>query len=212
MDLVLIALAVGAGVDHRRVSLLAVSLFLPWVVLGMIAMVVWAGARQGGNRAALFCDGVASELRSGSSLRQALSGSATAVGLPSVAAEVDSGDLTDLGVVTAAEFPAIAAELAITVESAARTGVSAADLFDEVGTLAIAHEEIRREIRVASAPARAAAGIFAGVPLVYLGWRWASGDLAAMFANSQQRSIAFGGLALFVVGLLGVGLVMWRAR
>lgn len=212
MDLVLLALAIGVGVDGRRVSLLAASLYLPWAVMGMIAIILWVGSRERGNPASVFCEGVASELRSGSSLRQALASSATAVGSVALAAQAESGDLTGLGALAAIEFPAIARELAITVESAARTGASSADLFDEVGSLAIAHEEIRREVRIASAPARAAAALFVGVPLLYLGWKWGSGDLGDLLASPQQRSIASIGLALYLVGLFGVGLVMWRAR
>lgn len=212
MYLVLIALAVVAGVDRRRVALLVVCLYLPWLLAGVIVYLISLRSRDRVNRAALFCDGVASELRSGSSLRHAVAAAATAVEAHSLAAESGSVGPTQLGGLVAAQFPVIGRELALTVTRAARTGGSAADLFDEIGSLAIAHEEIRREISMASAPARAAAGMFVGAPLIYLGWRWGSGDIAAILSSPEQRTIAGGGLGLFLSGLLGAGIVMWRAR
>lgn len=212
MDLLLIALAVASGVDRSRVAFLACCLYLPWLLLGVIALLISTRPRHRVNRAALFCHGVASELRSGSPLRQALSTSAGAVGAPLLAGRSRDEDLAELGGVVAEEFPLIGRELAVTVARAAHTGGPTADLFDEIGSLAIAHEEIRREVRVASAPARAAAVLFVGIPLVYLGWRWGSGDLAALLATPEQQSIAGVGLTLFLVGLLGAALVMWRAR
>jgi hypothetical protein len=94
-------------------------------------------------------------------------------------------------------FPVIGEELRLTVLTAARAGSGSAALFDEMGSLALAKSEIRREVRVATAPGRVTALVLLGAPLTYL--------------FSQQRTVALAGMGLFLTGLGAAGLVMWRA-
>jgi len=108
-------------------------------------------------------------------------------------------------------FPSIARELELTIVAAARAGSDAAGLFDEIGSLAIAQSEIRREIQVATAPGKATALVLLGAPLVYLVGQTASGRLGSHLASSQQRLVAMVGLGLFLLGLSVACLVLWRA-
>jgi len=108
-------------------------------------------------------------------------------------------------------FPAIGEELRLTVISAARSGSRAADLFDEIGSLAIAQSEIRREVRIATAPGRATAMLLVGAPMAYLLTRVGSGGLDSLLESSQQRAAVLAGLALFGFGAVWAVVVAWKA-
>ncbi len=209
MDLALLALAVGLGVEPRRMAVLALSLYLPLLMAALLLLVAWLRRKAAVDRAADFCDGIASDLRAGMSLSQSVASAAVAVGAGSLLEGVAHGHRLDA--LVAAEFPSVGRELAATLAGAAGSGGAAADLFDELSSLAIAHEEIRREVRMAAAPARAAATLFVVTPLLYLGWRWTSGDLTLLLVENQQRIAGVVGLGLLLTGVLGVALVMWRA-
>lgn len=207
-----LASAFASGVDPRRLALLAGAIHLP-VVVGVVIAVHWFKSRhEDSNEPALFCEGVASELRAGAALRDALATAATSVRSPSISVGDSPGSsISEVAAQVAEAFPSIEEELRLTVMAAARSGSDAAALFDEIGSLAIAQSEIRREIRVAAAPARATALVLLGAPLVYLISQMGSAGLAAHLASSEQRVAALLGLGLFVLGLALACLTMWRA-
>jgi Flp pilus assembly protein TadB len=211
-ELALLGVAVGLGVGPTRVVLLGLSLYCPWVVVGAAALVVMRSARETDLRPALFSGSVAAELRSGSSLRQALAASARSVDMPELAEAALGSDLDTLGSTVARRFPGVGPELELTVARVSRSGASAAELFDEIAAMAIAQTELRREMRVATAPARATAGVLLGAPMAYLGWRLASGDLLALLAAPQQRGPALAGLSLLLIGMIVAALTLRRAR
>jgi hypothetical protein len=91
-------------------------------------------------------------------------------------------------------------------------GSRSADLFDEIGSLAIAQAEVVHEVRVASAPARATALVFVGAPTAYLIVQARSDRLARLLVHPEQRVVTLMGLALFTTGLLVAGILAWRAR
>lgn len=205
--LVLLAIAFALGVDPRRLALLASAVYLPIVVGGLIALHWFRSRPDEDNKASLFCESVASELRAGATLRDALATAATSVdSIPS-----RSIPIAEVAARVSEEFPSIGEELRLTVIAASRSGSDAAALFDEIGSLAIAQSEIRREVRVATAPGKATALVLIGAPLVYLFTQMNSGGLAGFLASSEQRVVATIGLGLFVVGLAVAGLVLWRA-
>ncbi len=212
MDLVLFALAAGARVSPLRLCLIALTLFSPWGLGLVVLAVVWRGRRQADGRAVRFLEGAAAEMRSGSSLRHALAASALAIDEARLADDCLSAAFDDLGDRAAGYFPGVGPELSVAIAGASGAAAPSADLFDEMASLALAHDEIRREIHVAAAPGRVAAGVFLGAPVAYLGWRWASGDLATLFATGGQRGVAIAGGVLFAAGLGGAVLVLWRAR
>lgn len=213
IDIALLGLAYLAGADLWRLTLLWLAVFAPLVVLPLILFVVVKARQTHDDRSPLFCDAVASELRSGQSLLAALTSAAVSVGLWSD--EWASAGAIAPGVVAEAacrEFEGIAAELRATVEAASRAGGRAADLFDELGAVAIAQSEIAREVRVSSAPARATAWFFLIAPTVFASVQAGAGNLGDLVQASEQRIAVVSGMALFLLGLGGVAGLLWRAR
>ncbi|HWB89287.1 MAG TPA: hypothetical protein VG872_08795 [Acidimicrobiia bacterium] len=205
----LLAIAVFLDVDLRRVAILAAVAYAPVVVAAAIALLAWRSRPAQDMRPALFCEAVASELRAGATLRHAVMGAAVSVGGLAVASDQT---LEHLAGYVAAGFPQIGEELRLTLLSAARTGSDTAALFDEIGALALAQSEIRREVKVATAPGRATALILLGAPLAYLLGQSGSGKLADLLASPQQRMVAILGLGLFLAGLCIAFVVVWRAE
>ena len=205
----LLATAIALDVDIRRVALLAAVAYLPELVAAGIALMIWRGRPGEDTKPALFCEAVASELRAGSTLRQAVAGAAVSVAGLVVGPDRSLGDLADD---IATEFPQIEQELRLTLVAAARTGSDAAALFDEIGFLALAQSEIRREVRVATAPGRATALVLVGAPVAYVLGQAGGGGLADLLASPQQRVVALLGLGLLMLGLALAAVVVWRAR
>ncbi|HEX6299407.1 MAG TPA: hypothetical protein VF148_02960 [Acidimicrobiia bacterium] len=203
-----LAIAFAAGVDPRRLALLAGAIYLPFAVAGLVAIHWYRARSDDGNRPALFCESVSAELRAGATLRDAIATAASSVGCGLIP---EGSSLEDLSVTFAGYFPTIGEELRLTVMTAARAGSDSAHLFDEIGSLAIAQSEIRREVRVATAPGRATALVLVGAPVLYAMSRVGSGPVSAYLASAEQRIVALLGLGLFVTGLMTASLVLWRA-
>jgi Flp pilus assembly protein TadB len=199
------------GADPRRLAVLAAGLLWPLTLVALIVVAFWSSKRDRAPRSALFCEAVASELRAGSSLRDALASAISSVGgqPPSLLA---GAPLAEVGEALASEFEDIGIELGMTINATGRSGGSSADLFDEIGSLAIARTEVEHEVRVATAPARATAFIFLAAPTAYLVARINSGSLTALVASPAQRVAGVIGTGLFVAGLLAAGVVLWRSR
>ena len=207
-----LAVAFALGVDPRRLAILAGVAFLPYAVVGLIALVVWKSRAVEESRPALFCEGVASELRSGATLRDALTTSVTSVGARSHSLGLLSGSpMTEVAAIVASEFPNIGEELRLTIVNASRSGSDAAALFDEIGSLAIAQSEISREVRVATAPGKLTALVLVGAPMLFMASQLGSGDLGRLLASSEQRVVALIGLGVFALGFGISSLVLWRA-
>ncbi|MGD2060728.1 MAG: hypothetical protein PVF87_07685 [Acidimicrobiia bacterium] len=204
---VALAVALAAGVDARRIAMLAGVVYLPYAMAVLLALVAWRSRPGEDSRPSLFCAGVASELRAGASLRSALT---TAAGSVGERLSADSS-LTELAAQVGERFPTIGLELRLTIVSAGRVGSDSAALFDEIGSLALAQAEIKREVRTATAPGRATALVLIGAPMLYVGSRLSSGELGRLFVSPQQRFVALLGLGLFGIGLTLVALIVWRA-
>lgn len=209
-----VALALGLvmGVDPRRLLLLAATFHLPLAVGALIALHWYRSRPDDDSRPSLFCSGAAAELRAGASLRDAIETAATSVGIHPVAAGSISGSpMAEVAAGVAEELPSIGRELRLTVMAAARSGSDSAALFDEIGSLAIAQSEIRREVRMATAPGRATALVLVGAPVAYLSARLGDGGVSRLLHSPEQRVVALLGLALFILGVVVTGLVMWRS-
>lgn len=207
-----IAVAFALGVDVRRLALLAGAVYLPVIVGGLIALYWFRARPDDSNGPALFCEAVASELRAGANLRDALATAATSVGGDARSSDLPSASpMTEVAAQLAAAFPTIAEELRLVVIAASRSGSDAAALFDEIGSLSIAQTEVAREVRIATAPGRATALVLIGAPVFYLVSRASSGGLGTLLVSSEQRVAAAIGLGLFAVGLVWAFLVLWRA-
>ncbi|MGH3649926.1 MAG: type II secretion system F family protein [Acidimicrobiia bacterium] len=202
----------AAGVEPRKLALLAGAVYLPIGVGALLAFLVWRARPDDDDRAVLFCEGVASELRAGASLGDALASAANSVGETGLAEEAAfRPPIAEIAARVSDGFPVIGEELRLTVVTAARAGSDSAALFDEIGSLALAKSEIRREVRVATAPGRVTALVLLGAPLVYLFSQLGSGGISNLLASSQQRTVALAGMGLFLAGLGAAGFVVWRA-
>jgi hypothetical protein len=207
-----LAVAFALGVDARRIVVLAAAIYLPVVVGCLIGCVAWRSRPGEDVRASLFCEGVASEVRAGATLANALATAATSVGSAALSLGASTGSsIAEVAANAAREFPGIGEELRLTVLHASKSGSDVATLFDEIGSLAIAQAELRREVRVATAPGRATALLLVAAPSIYMLSRLGSGGLARMLQSGQQRAAALLGFGLFLAGLAGALLVIWRA-
>lgn len=211
VEIVALSVALGLGMEPRRLMVLTLALLAPLAGLAALGLLLWRSRARRDNRAALFCEGVASELRSGAPLRQALAAAAASVGDAVHTPALTRTSLSEVAEHVAHEFPDIGPELELTIKSAATAGASTADLFDEIGSLAIAREEIANEVRIASAPARATALLFIAAPLTYVLIQAQTGGLGRLLAVPGQRIPTIIGLALFLGGLLAVSLVLRRS-
>lgn len=209
--IVLVGLVFAAlsGVPVVRLILLASAAFLP--VPTLVAVVAWVlkGRTVDVGASALFCEGVASELRSGASLPSAVRNAAAAVGVIAPVADAPAGDL---GEWMKTSFPDVGSELAFTYEGALRAGNDPALLFDEIGSFALARAEIDSEVRVAVAPGVATAALLIGTPLFFLVTQVQSGQLARVLATPGSGVAALLGLGLFGAGSLIAGIIVFRTR
>jgi hypothetical protein len=207
-----LAAAYAAGVDLRRIGLLAATAYFPWAVAVAVVWVAWKMRPDEDQRPSMFCEGVAAELRAGATLRIALASASASVGCAdSVAARFRAGPISEVAATADELFPGIGDELALTIVNAWRSGSQAADLFEEIASLAIAQSEIRREVRIATAPGRATAMLLVAAPAAYLLSRASSGDIEQMVESGQQRVAVLAGLALFLLGAAAATVVVWRA-
>lgn len=207
-----LAVAFALGVDLRRIALLAIAVYLPLSVGLLVGYAIWRDRSAEDQRPAQFCEGIAAEVRAGSTLRDAVVASAESLGVNGLDEFDTRASVEQVAAAAAEGFPSIAEELRLTVVNASRSGSDVASLFDEIGSLALARAEVEREVRVATAPGRATALLLLGAPLVYISGQAMSGELERMLRSTQQRMVALVGLGLFVVGIAGASLVLWVSR
>ena len=199
-------ISVAAGMEPRRIGVLIAALVVPVGVIGLVGWTVLRERKESENRAALFTESVAGELRAGAVLHDALVTASVGLGF-----EVSGDDVESIGSHISSQLPGIGPELRTAIGTAASSGASMADLFDEIGSIAIAQAEVSREVRVATAPARATALVFAGAPAIYLLYQLRGGGLPALVSSSGQRLSGLLGLGLFAAGLTAVAVILWRA-
>jgi hypothetical protein len=198
------------GVDLRRLALLAGGLLYPAVFVALLVVRWWRARPRAGMSSSRFCEAVASELRAGSSMRNAIAEAASATGSASVSQAARSGaPLPALAAAAAEEYPDLGSELAMCIERSAWLGAPAADLFEEVGSVAMARTEVAMEINIAMAPARATLLVLLVTPVIALWFAAGRGGLGGFVESGMQRLSVFAGLIL--CGLAGiVGTFMMR--
>lgn len=214
IEVLALGMALLSGVRTWQLMVLALVLFAPAALVPPIGYALITGRRQAPDRTALFCDGVASELRAGSTLRSALLRAAESVSID-VDAVAGRGSSKSLGTIThtiATALPRLGEELEAIVEAVARSGSVAADLFDELAAVAISQEEIHHEIVVATAPARATAWFFLMAPTAFLAYQMSRGAITQMFAQPAQRLIGAIGALLYIGGVMWMASLIRRAR
>jgi hypothetical protein len=165
----LIAVAVAAGVEWRRIALLMLVVAVPLPMAGLAACHWWRARPGLSMRATRFCEAVSGELRAGASVRASVETAAVSVEAMGVARCCRSGASMDqVARAAAVEFGEIGPELGALLARADSLGVSPAALFDEIGALALAQVEVAHEVSIASAPAQRAA-VLIGLALVSAG-------------------------------------------
>jgi len=198
-----LAAALAGGVDWRRLAVLGAAVLAPVPATLLVAYAVWRGRRVSVNRAALLCEAASAELRAGASLRTALEVSARSVGCVSAAELARAGaPLGRAARAIGAVLPEIVMELELILVSAQRSGARIADLFDEIGSLALARADVAAEVQMSTSPMRATVLVFAAAPLVYVAAR---GGLPTA-AGAGQALASMVGAGLFLTGL---GVVAW---
>lgn len=204
-----LAWAWAAGMEWRRLLLLALTVMAPLPAALLVGYSIWRGHRHEGTLAVSFCEAAASELRAGSSLRRALEVSARAAGLEAAAALAGAGAaLSEVARAISHDLPEIGPELSVTLIPAETSGARVADLFDEIGWLAIARAEIAAEVNMSTAPARSTVAVLVLAPLAYLATR---GGIPSPEIPGQAMVSVAGGI-LFVTGLAAVVWIMRLGR
>jgi Flp pilus assembly protein TadB len=204
-----LALGLAARIDWRRLAVLACAVHLPLLLGLLIGLLPLIRRGPKDTAAAVFCEAVASELRSGASLQLAINAAADSFGaLPSGEQFIGTAGLATT---VAQRFPEISEELRLVIANSLRSGNDTAALFDEIGSLAIAKAEVRREVRMASAPGKMTALVLIAAPVSYLTLQARSGALGDLLTTPHQRTAGMIGLALFLVGAAIAAMVTVRA-
>ena len=114
---VLLGWGVVAGVDHRRTLLLVSAHPGPGAGRCLDCDPRWRARPRVSTRAAVFCEAVAGELRSGASLRFALERAAASVGASTLEQmSRDGAPLPDLALTAREEFEEIGVEVGAVIE------------------------------------------------------------------------------------------------
>ena len=209
----LIAVAVAAGLEWRRLALLTLAVAAPLPMAGLVAVHWWRTRPGLSMRPGRFCEAVSGELRAGASLRASLETAAVSVEAMEVARYCQMGAPMDqVARAAKAEFGEIGPELEALLARADGLGVSPAALFDEIGALAMAQVEVAHEVSIASAPARATGAVLLLGPILAIGWAFTEGRFEGLLRQPAQRAAALVGLALVVVGITLSVLILRRSR
>jgi hypothetical protein len=213
MTWVIVAAALAAGVEWRRLAALALALVAPLPFLGLVALLWWRARPGLSTRAVRFCEAVSAELRSGASMRQAVEKSALSVDAPAVARLCREGaPMTEVARTASTDFDQVGPELAALLARADDIGVSPASLFDEIGGLALAQVEVAHEVSIASAPARATGAVLLLAAVFGVGWALTRGGVEPFLRHPAQRAAVILGAGLVVSGLALAILILRRAR
>ncbi len=213
MTWVLVAFGVAAGIEWRRLLILALTLIAPVPMISVIALHWWRARPGLSMRAVRFCEAVSTELRAGATLRASLERAGVSVEASEIVTRCREGaSMAEIALAAGAEFGEIGPELKALLARADDLGVSPAALFDEIGGLAIAQVELAHEVSIASAPARATGAVLLIAPVVAIAWALRRGGLEPFVRQPTQRAAVMLGLALVGAGLCVSIVILRRAR
>lgn len=208
-----LGVAVWWGVDLRRIALLVGSLLYPSVFAGLVVVRWWRARPQAAMTSSRFCETVAAELRAGSSTRDAIAEAALAHDAAELSGLARSGaSIPDLAAAVAEEYPDVGAEMVACIERSAWLGAPAADLFEEIGSVAMARSEVALEVNTAMAPARATLLVLLTVPAVAVWVAAGHGGLGSFVESGMQRLAVTAGMALCLLAGVSGLLLLRRVR
>ena len=210
IELVLVAIGIWLGASPARLALLVGAVLFPWAAAALAGLHWWRNRETDDRQAVNFCEAVAAELRAGAPPRFAIAAAAHSTSSRGLARSADRGEsMAKVAGEARRAFPGIGPELAACITRGASLGSPMADLFEEIGALALARDESWREMRAAMAPARASVLVLIAGPIGALWWANQRGDLGEYLSAPAQRiSVAIGATLCFLA--LGIGLMMMR--
>ncbi len=212
----IIAVAVASGVSAAVAAGLVVLVWQPWVGLfGLLRPLVRSANAVEATEVEVLVS-IASDLRAGQSLRQALAPPAARtkghplheVGRLAMAGAPMSSLEPSLG----AALPASAALLVPALTMLQLSGGSAAVVFEQLAASRSMQVSLEREFRAALAPARASAAIMAVLVAGAILWLVVTGRATAVFALDVGRILGLIGVAFFGVGAAIFVLMVRRIR
>ncbi|MDH3425327.1 MAG: hypothetical protein OEM22_01530 [Acidimicrobiia bacterium] len=212
-----LAMMILAGAQPVAIGVVALVIASPvhflLAVGGWALWSKWHGrpSRPGSDEEAAYLQGIAAELRSGASLRDA------------IGAAADRAPSLDLGLavrLAAAGRPldqaarALRSALAVngrlvaaSVRLASTTGAEAADLFGRLAESATQAAEVARERRALTAQARLSAFIVGGTPIAAVALSFATGS-SLFSAGPLARAVGVIGIGLQLSGVAVVVLML----
>lgn len=212
---VLIGLSVAAGMPWPH--LVAVTAFVvqpAWAATAAIGagLLDSRAARSAPDDETVMLAGIASELRSGRSLRQALAGPVersvdhplSAVGrLARAGVPID-----DLADALRMAFPQAGSLVGPSVAMLATTGGPAAAVFERLAASRAIEAAVERDLRAAKAPGRVSASVLFALVMVACLWLVGSGRVAELATDSIGRGILAGGVVLVAVGSIWIAMLL----
>jgi Flp pilus assembly protein TadB len=165
-----------------------------------------AARRPGAAAAAGYFDSVASELRRGAVLRQALAIPVPGTRLARLAL---TGQPIELVAVEARQMFALDDDLATAgIRLAGRSGAPAGVLFARLAERLRAAEQSARDRRALTAQARLSAVVIGVLPVVPAVMMLASGQRSVLLEPGPGRSMVVAGLVLQALGLIVIGALL----
>lgn len=220
MDVICVAIA-GMFAERDRLgeaTLLGLALVRPYVAFGLVLAVAAIGTRirlAGAAEEAAFLQGVALELRAGSSLRAALESASQRTRERRLLAPIRlaraGAPMGDIAEGLRSAMPRYGRVAGAAIHTAGLTGGRVADVFEGLAQIAADDRELARERRAAAAQARVSAWIVGGLPIGFLGFGLATGRLGSLLQTGVGIGIVSVGLALLLAGSVAVAVMLRRS-
>ncbi|MDE0122535.1 MAG: type II secretion system F family protein [bacterium] len=214
--------ALISGMDWRLVTLLALAILQPWLVIALVGVLVLVEARRvrrqgsGCSEEAQVLLGVAGELRAGLGVRSAMAAAgqrSSRLDFHPVRRLVASGAPLDrISEAVTEAMPVHGSLASAALRVADRTGGRVAEVFDSAAALALEEDELRQERRAATAQARTSAVVVVGIPVLVVIYRILSGSLSrSLSANPLSALLTVAGITLLALGVAVMLVLIKRA-
>lgn len=209
----LLAWALVAGVPWPMLLAVAAARVAPWPTLAVTAVVVSVSLRNrpgSSDGEAAVMVGIAGELRAGQSLRGAIVAAATGASLESVRRLAMAGvPMPEVAELMAERLGGDRWMTRAVLTVADRTGGSTAAAFEQLAAHALARQQLQRERRSATAPALLEALMVGGIPLGFVLYRLAQGELFQQ--GGVEALVVATGTVMVTCGSTLVAWMVWRA-
>ncbi|MXX00618.1 MAG: hypothetical protein F4Z79_03215 [Acidimicrobiia bacterium] len=210
------------GMDWRLVTLVALAILQPWLVIALVAALVLVEARRvrrqtsGCSEEAQVLLGVAGELRAGLGVRSAMAAAgrrSSRLDFRPVRRLVASGTPLDrISEAVKEAMPVHGSLASAALRVADRTGGRVAEVFDSAAALALEEDELRQERRAATAQAKTSAVVVVGIPVLVVFYRILSGSMSrSLSTNPLSTLLTVAGITLLALGVAVMLVLIKRA-